>query len=123
MEDDAEYAQRIKGFLQPLGYQVELLSEGHLVLRKVREISPHLIILDAMLPKMSGFRVARLLKFDAKYKKIPILMLTVLDRSIDREQSKSVGVNLFLTKPVTEAKLLEAIELMLKGPPERSDSG
>lgn len=114
VEDDAECAQRIKQLLQPLGYQVDILSDGHKVLKRVREAAPDLLILDVVLPKMSGFLVARFLKFDAKYKKIPILMLTVLNRPSDREQGKSVGVDLFLTKPVGDAQLLEAIERLLK---------
>lgn len=114
VEDDAEYAQRVKQLLQPLGYQVDILSEGPEVLKRVREAAPDLLILDAVLPKMTGFQVARLLKFDAKYKRIPVLMLTVLGRPADREQGKSVGVDLYLTKPVGDAQLLEAIRQLLK---------
>lgn len=114
VEDDDEYAQRVRQLLRPLGYQVDILSEGPEVLKRVREATPDLLILDAVLPRMTGFQVARLLKFDAKYRRIPVLMLTVLGRPADREQGKSVGVDLFLTKPVGDAQLLEAIQQLLK---------
>ena len=92
---------------------MEVAIDGNEAVRKAREGTPHLILLDALLPKMSGFQVARLLKFDDKSKEIPIVMLTVLRRPADQEKAKSVGVNLFLTKPFSEELLLKSIEQLI----------
>ena len=95
------------------GYQIDLAGDGYEAVLKVRQNPPSLILLDAMLPKMSGFQVARLLKFDPKFEKIPIVMLTVLNQISDRERGKEVGVNLYLTKPFTDQELLSAIRRLL----------
>lgn len=113
VEDEAECVRRVEGFLSAKGYEVQVVTNGHEALQKAREISPSLIILDVVLPKMSGYQVARLLKFDEKFKGIPILMLTVLDQPLDKEKAKAVGVDLYLTKPVADDELLKAVEKLL----------
>ena len=116
VEDEEESAGRVKEFLGPTGCRIEVVSDGPSALARARESpAPDLIILDVLIPKMSGFRVARLLKFDEKSKKIPILMLTVLGEASDREKGKAVGVDCYLTKPVVETELLEAVRKLVDG--------
>ena len=115
VEDDPNLSIQIRDFLTAKGYQVEVAMDGNEAVRKAREYLPQLIVLDALLPKMSGFQVARLLKFDEKSKGIPIVMLTVLRRPADQEKAKSVGVNLFLTKPFSEELLLKSIQQLMGG--------
>lgn len=115
VEDDTELAAQIKQFLVSQGYEVDCVVDGHEAINRVRKAPPQFIILDALIPKMSGFQCARLLKFDEKLKKIPILMLTVLSRPADREKSKAVGVDLFLTKPFSQEGLLKAIQQLIGG--------
>ena len=110
VEDDPTIEAGVMKLLATHGYQVDCARDGHEALVKAREIIPSLIVLDAILPKMSGFQVARLLKFDEKSKGIPILMLTVLSRQADRERGKAVGVDLYLSKPFTDEALLSAIK-------------
>ncbi len=116
VEDDPQAAGEIRQMLSQKGYEVEVASDGYEALAKTRQISPHLIILDAVLPKMNGFQVARLLKFDPKFKEVPILMLTVLSRPEDRQRGEKVGVDAYLTKPFTTEALLQAIQGLLQGP-------
>lgn len=113
VEDDATIATHLVSLLEKKGYRVHVAQDGHEALLKARETLPGLIILDAVLPKMDGFQVARLLKFDAKSKTIPILMLTVLARSADRERGKEVGVDRYLTKPFSDEEILLAIHEMI----------
>ena len=115
VEDDTQLAAQIKQFLASQGYEVDCVVDGHEAINRVRKAPPQCIILDALIPKMSGFQCARLLKFDEKLKKIPILMLTVLNRPADREKSKEVGVDLFLTKPFSQEGLLKAIQQLIGG--------
>ena len=109
-------ADRLGALLGGKGYRVEYSPDGAQTLSKVRSLQPDLLILDAMLPKFSGFQVARLIKFDPILKKLPILMLTVLDQPADKERAQSVGVDLYLTKPFTDPVLLEAVEKLLLPP-------
>lgn len=113
VEDDAALAARLVSLLEKNQYRVHVAQNGHEALQKAREYNPAFIILDAVLPKMDGFQVARLLKFDSKSKTIPILMLTVLNRSVDRERGKEVGVDRYLTKPFTDEEILLAIHEMI----------
>ena len=113
VEDDADQQKKIGDLLKEHHYEVEIAQDGSEALTQVRKAAPGLILLDAILPKMNGFQVARLLKFDEKTKGIPIVMLTVLNRPADQEKGKEVGVDLYLLKPFTEQGLLDAIRKFL----------
>lgn len=113
VEDDPEDQQMLLEILGRGGYGVDLAQDGQEALVKARSGGHGLILLDAVLPRMDGFHVARLLKFDAKTKAIPILMLTGLDREATRQRGKEVGVDGYLTKPVAEADLLQEIRRMI----------
>ena len=67
-----------------------------------------------MLPKMDGYQVARMLKFDEKYEKIPILMLTAKSQEIDKATGYKTGADKYMTKPFEAKKLLETIRNMLE---------
>lgn len=113
VEDDAELARRVGTLLETQGYSVERARDGSEALVKFREKRPDLVILDAVMPKLSGFHVARLLKFDPQFKDVPILMITILARPEDKERGEHVGVDLYLTKPFSDEGLLEHIRKLL----------
>ena len=64
-----------------------------------KELIPDLMILDVMMPKMNGYKISRLLKYDAKYKDIPILMVTARSQDEDKLIGQETGVNEYITKP------------------------
>ena len=113
IDDDEEFRVRVQKFLFNAGFHVETAADGHEALQKARGSPPELILLDVVMPKMSGLQVARLLKFDEKSKKIPIIMMSVLDQPTDMEQGKAVGVSLYLTKPFSDEELLSAVRKLL----------
>ncbi|MBI3615761.1 MAG: response regulator [Candidatus Omnitrophica bacterium] len=113
VEDNLKDAGTVRQFLESQGYQVTLAVDGREALTKARELSPHLILLDALLPKLSGFQVTRLLKFSEKTKGIPIVMLTILDRPEDQEKGRKVGVDFYLTKPFSEEALCNLLRRLL----------
>ena len=115
-EDDTALLDRLAKFMQENGYQVDRAEDGSQALSKIRSTHPDLLILDAVLPKFSGFQISRLIKFDSNLKRIPILMLTVLDQPADKERAKTVGVDLYLTKPFSDGILLEAVKKLLSNP-------
>jgi DNA-binding response OmpR family regulator len=106
-------ADRIGLFLGAKGYRVDRASDGNEALQKIRVTLPDLVILDAVLPKMSGFQIARLIKFDQRCNEVSILMLTILDQPADKERAKTVGIDCYLTKPFTDEDLLEAVKKLL----------
>jgi DNA-binding response OmpR family regulator len=105
-------------FLNGLNYRVTLARDGMEGLNLARQISPDLIILDLNLPKLNGFAVCRLLKFDDQFKHIPIIMWTWRETKQDREMGKDVGADFYLPKPFSIEALREAIESLIgKIPP------
>ncbi len=78
-----------------------------------RKNNPDLIILDVMIPKINGFKVCRLLKYDDSYKQIPIIMITVRTETEDKRFGEETGGDLFLTKPLNTDQLVESLEKLL----------
>jgi len=103
----------IKLRLEASGYDVITATDGLEGLNQARNSKPDLIILDIMLPKMNGFKVARFLKFDEKYKHIPIVMLTALFSEGDRYLGAETGGDIYLTKPFEPDQLLKTIRVFL----------
>ena len=113
VEDEAEFRMMLRARLEANGYEVNEAEDGAGGLEKARNTGPDLIILDIMLPKMDGFKVARLLKFDEKYRNIPIIMLTARSQQADRETGMSVGADAYLTKPYEPEEMLKTVARLL----------
>ena len=76
VEDEEQVAKLLQNRLASAGYDVGWVAEGDKALQIARHAAPDLILLDVMLPGMNGFKLAKLLKFDKRFKHIPIIMLT-----------------------------------------------
>jgi len=110
-EQDMLFAVRLQ--LEAHSYEVITASDGQEGLTKAREEFPDLIILDLMLPKLDGYRVCRMLKFDEKYKKIPIIMFTACNQEEDQKLGFEVGADDYQMKPFEPKILLEKISNLL----------
>lgn len=109
IEDEPEFRQALRLRLEANGYEVVEAEDGVMGLDMARNIRPDLIILDVMLPKMDGFKVARLLKFDTQYQDIPVLMLTVMSQASNIKMGKTVGADAYMTKPYQPQELLDTV--------------
>jgi DNA-binding response OmpR family regulator len=115
--DDEEFIlEMMKSRLEANGYTVIQASEGQTGLQLARSEKPDLIILDLMLPKLDGYRVCRLLKFDDNFKHVPILILTARIQEEDRKLALEAGADAYDTKPFDPQKLLAKIKELLKEP-------
>jgi len=114
IEDEKDFANALKILLTSKGYAVEIANDGMVGLQKAREMSPLLIILDIMLPKINGYKIARLLKFDRLYRDIPIIMLTARAEKEDAETGKETGADIYMTKPLDNKILLQNITKLLQ---------
>jgi len=110
VDDEQDIIDSISVRLQASGYQIIAARDGLEALKKARSLRPDLIILDLMLPKMDGYKVARLLKFDKRYSDIPILILSARGQEIDKELARSAGADDYLVKPFDSAELLTRIK-------------
>ena len=109
VDDVRETLLALKIRLEYVGYEVFTSADGEAGLNMARKLKPDLILLDVMLPKIDGFSVCRLLKFDEEYENIPIIMLTAKSQQNDKEIGKQVGANAYLTKPYNAKELLDKI--------------
>ena len=114
VDDERDLVETVTFRLEASGYEVLPAYDGREGLDKARKEKPDLIILDLMLPRMDGYKVCRMLKFDEKYKKIPIIMFTARAQQSDIEMGKEVGADAYITKPFEPQALLDKIEELLK---------
>jgi len=89
-------------------------ANGIEALARLAEDPPDLILLDIMMPKMSGFEVCRRIKTDPRTRDIPVVMVTALDEMGDHERAVDSGTDEFLTKPVNRAELVERVTSLLR---------
>lgn len=103
--------------LKNMGYEVISAYDGQEGLKLARKEKPDLIILDVLLPKMDGFKICRLLKFDLKYKHIPIIMLTSRETKNHEQMGRAVGADEYVFKSDQRGTLLKLIRKYLEPSP------
>ena len=114
VDDEKGLLQTVQLRLEAAGFQVVTAADGIEGYDKARQEKPDLILLDLMLPKLDGYKVCRMLKFDQKYKSIPIILLTARAQETDKEMSKEVGADAYMTKPYDAKALMEKINELIK---------
>jgi len=119
IEDETELLEFVARYLGDAGYEVIEAQDGLSGLQMARESNPSLILLDVILPKLNGFTISRLLKYDDHYKHIPIVMWTWKDEDADRQMGLYAGADVYIPKPFSLGKLLESIVALI-GPPPKS---
>ncbi|MDR2707043.1 MAG: response regulator [Planctomycetaceae bacterium] len=113
-DDNLANVELLDAFLADFDYQIETAADGAETLEKVASFSPDLILLDIMMPKLSGFEVCEQLKSNPKTKGIMILMVTALSELGDIERAVNAGCDDYLSKPVNKFELVKRVENMLK---------
>ncbi len=113
IEDERDIVTALRLRLEANGYAVISAGDGAEGLSKARAESPALIILDIMLPKLDGYKIARMLKFDEKFSRIPIIMLTAKVQQSDIQRGKEAGADAYITKPFKAEELLAQIKQLL----------
>ena len=99
--------------LEANDYQVSTSFDGQDGLDKARTEKPDLIILDLMLPKIDGYKVCRILKFDEKHKSIPIILFTARTQESDMKLGEEAGADAYFIKPFEPQVLLEKIKELI----------
>jgi DNA-binding response OmpR family regulator len=117
VDDEPEVVMVVETRLTLNGYEVITAKDGPEALDRAKAEKPDLIILDLMLPKMDGYKVCGLLKSDARYSKIPIILFTARVQDSDRAMGKDVRADSYVTKPFDAEVLLEKIKELLKETP------
>jgi DNA-binding response OmpR family regulator len=115
VDDEEEIRKLLKRLLAQKGYRVLEADRGLLALRLVKDHVPDLIILDAMLPELHGFDIAKRIKGSAKYGHIPIIMVSAVYRGwrIAEDLKQNYGVEQYIEKPFKIAEVMEAVQRLL----------
>ena len=112
-EDDSTIQTVLRVGLERQGYRILVAGDGLAALNLARQEHPDLLVLDVMMPRLSGFEVARLLRFDRAFEKLPILMLTARKEESDRTTGFQTGADAYVTKPFTMDELLPVVRNLL----------
>ena len=113
-DDNEPNVELLEAYLANLDADIEIAVDGQDTLEKVASFKPHLILLDVMMPKMSGFEVCQKLKSDPATRGIMVLMVTALNELGDIERAVESGTDDFLSKPVNKLELMKRVENMLR---------
>lgn len=112
--DDEPYIARVIKFkLEQEGYTVISANDGQSGLQKIKEEKPDLVLLDVMMPGLSGYEVCQKIKEDAELAGIPVVILTAKGQERDREQGLTMGASDYITKPFSPNRLLELVKSMI----------
>jgi CheY-like chemotaxis protein len=113
-DDNLTNVELLEAYLAGGDWETAVAVDGRDTLTQVAEFQPDLILLDIMMPKLSGFEVCKMLKRDPKTRQIMILMVTALNEQGDIERAVASGCDDFLSKPVNKLELLKRVDIMLK---------
>jgi len=113
IEDTEDVVMLVKMYLESHHYQVLTAYDGQEGLEKAKTEKPDLIILDLMLPRINGYKVCGLLKNDARYTKIPVILFTAKAQEKDKQLGEEVGADAYITKPFEPEILLAKIKELL----------
>ncbi|MHC4574121.1 MAG: response regulator [Planctomycetota bacterium] len=114
VDDNQQNLELLQAYLEDVYCETVPAYDGLEAMEIVAKNPPDLILLDVMMPKMSGFEVCKRLKNDPKTGDIPIIMVTALNEYGDIERAIDCGTDDFLSKPINKLELLTRVKTMLK---------
>ncbi|MBI2093281.1 MAG: response regulator [Candidatus Omnitrophica bacterium] len=113
VDDEPSIVKMVSKRLEVEGFEVLTAYDGHAGLLAAQSQQPDLIILDLMLPKMNGYEVCRLLKFDQKSQHIPIILFTARAQEKDEQLGNECGADAYVRKPFKSEELLGKVRSLL----------
>jgi len=97
-------------FLKQGGHEVMLAEDGFDALAKVNDYQPHLIFCDILMPRLDGYQTCAIIKRNARFSTVPVVMLSSKDGVFDKARGRMVGSQEYLTKPFTKDQLLQTVQ-------------
>jgi two-component system, OmpR family, alkaline phosphatase synthesis response regulator PhoP len=113
-DDNPQGAELLEAYLSSIDCELRIAADGEQTMQMVKAWQPDLILLDIMMPRISGFEVCKRLRSDPATKDIAVLMVTALDQPSDIDRAVDAGTNDFLSKPINKTELLLRVKSMLR---------
>jgi two-component system, OmpR family, alkaline phosphatase synthesis response regulator PhoP len=113
-DDNTQNRELLEAYLADDGHEILMAADGRQTVDVATEKQPDLVLLDIMMPKLSGYEVCEKLKADPRTKNIPILMVTALRDMADIEKAVAAGADDFLSKPVHRIELKTRVKSLLR---------
>jgi two-component system, OmpR family, alkaline phosphatase synthesis response regulator PhoP len=113
-DDNPQGAELLEAYLSSTDYELRIAGDGEQTMNLVRTWQPDLILLDVMMPRISGFEVCKRLRADPATRDMAVLMVTALDQPSDVEKAVEAGTDDFLSKPINKSELLLRVRSMLR---------
>ncbi|MBX6311434.1 MAG: response regulator [Isosphaeraceae bacterium] len=113
-DDNQQNVELLEAYLSGFDCEIETAHDGEETLQAVTRFQPDLVLLDVMMPRLSGFEVCRKLRADPETCNVLILMVTALNEPSDFERGVQAGTDDFLTKPVNKIELLCRVKSLLR---------
>jgi two-component system cell cycle response regulator len=117
VDDNEQNLELLQAYLEALPLEVETCTDGLEAMERLEDAdqpTPDLVLLDVMMPKMSGFEVCRKIKEDPRLRTLPVMMVTALNELGDIERGVESGTDDFVTKPVNKLELITRVKSLLK---------
>ena len=114
-EDESNIAELLQFLLGRAGHRVSCVGDGEAALAAVRKARPDVLVLDLMMPKLSGFEVLKAVRSDPLLADLPVLMLTAKGQEKDRQLAEELGANAFITKPFSNIDVVARVNELATG--------
>jgi len=115
VDDEANIVAALEFLLRKNGYEVTAAQNGDEALKRVESFAPDLVLLDVMMPRISGYEVCRRMRERADWNHIKIVMLSAKGREAEVSKGVSLGADLYVTKPFSTSELVGKIGELLAG--------
>ena len=113
-DDTPQSAELLEAYLSSTDCELAVATDGEETLARIADWQPDLILLDVMMPKISGFEVCKRLRANSATRNIAVIMVTALDQTSDIERAVDAGTDDFLSKPINKTELLLRVRNLLK---------
>ena len=113
VDDEPNIVLSLEFLMKRNGHEVKVVSDGEGALAAVAEFAPHVILLDVMMPRVSGYEVCQRIRENPAWESVKIIMLTAKGRDVDVTKGLAVGADAYVTKPFSTRELVEKVQTLL----------